>query len=96
MIGVPRIQGKVGQATEPAEVAGKWFFTIWVTVMGSGESEEFGPYGPWDTEIIAKRELEIACRQISDTIAENIPGGVPGQYLDMKDNKLKKWVPKGH
>lgn len=95
MIGVPRIQGKVGQcdqSNDPTHI-GKWFFTIWVTIMGSGESQEYGPIGPWETEIIAKKELEKCSEMLCDMVAKGIPGGIPGQYIDMKDNKLKKWKP---
>ena len=30
---IPRIRGKVGQAEEPEEVRGKWYFEMWLTSM---------------------------------------------------------------
>lgn len=86
-----RIRGKVGQATEPEEVQGKWFFQIWLTTFGGGEGESLGHFGPFETEDIAQAELRKASQMISETITEKITGKKSGLYIDMKDNQLKSW-----
>jgi hypothetical protein len=94
---IPRIRGKVGQCSEDEERpenVGKWFFEIWISELGSGEmkdSESLGLFGPWDTKERAHKELTEATQLVSRTIAERLPGGMPGFYIDMKDNKKKKW-----
>ena len=89
---IPRIRGKVGQGqSDDPKLDKKWFFSIWVTTIGGGEGDKLGDYGPFDTEEIAQKELEGACQMACDAVAKNIKGGIPGQYIDMKDNKLKKW-----
>ncbi len=93
MNGTPRIQGKVGQcdqSSNPKEI-GKWFFTVWITIMGSGEQEEFGPIGPWESESLAQDELRNACKIICEKVSKGIPGADPQSFIDMKDNKMKRW-----
>lgn len=91
---IPRIRGKVGQAESPAEVAGKWFFSIWVTELGVPFDESnpfFGPCGPWDTELKAKTELENAIKLICEKFERMENGAFSGEYIDMKDNTRKKF-----
>lgn len=93
---IPRIRGKVGQCTEDKEKpqnVGKWFFEIWLSELGSGEpkdSESLGFFGPWESEEIAHRELLVATQLVSDECAKKL-NGIPGKYIDMKDNVLKDW-----
>lgn len=89
---IPRIQGKVGQAeSEDPKINNKWFFEMWLTTIGGGDGESLGQFGPWDTEAIAKSELEKAAQMCCEHLVSKIIGAVPGKYIDMKDNKLKKW-----
>lgn len=88
---IPRIQGKVGQATEPEEMKGKWFFLLKVGALGHGEPEEFGPIGPWDSEEEAHKQLRHACRLLCEMFEKKIDGKVSGQYLDMKTNTMRRW-----
>lgn len=88
---IPRIQGKVGQATEPPEVVGKWFFEIWLTSIGGGPGESMGQFGPWDSEAIAKQELEKAARLAVEAIETQVDGKASGEYIDMKTNQRRKW-----
>ena len=82
---IPRIRGKVGQAVDPPDMVGKWFFEMWLTEIGGGEGKSLGQFGPWESEQIAKTELkraaEIACKAIE-------PGG---DYVDMKTNEQRTW-----
>ena len=90
---IPRIQGKVGQATEPPEFKDKWFFEMWLTSLGAGESGRtfLGQFGPWDTEAQAKTELKIAARVASEAIENEIAGKVSGKYIDMNTNETRSW-----
>ncbi len=90
--GAPRIRGRVGQAEEPAEMKGKWFFEVFVTEIGAGEPKDpIGPFGPYDTEVEAQEKLRGACRMACEEIEKAFAGGVSGKVLDMKDNKIKSW-----
>lgn len=93
---IPRIQGKVGQATDPADVKGKWFFTIWVSFIGLGGSEEFGPIGPWETKEKAQEELKTACQLVAEDFEKRMTGETSGEYFDMKNNVRRKWDDKNH
>lgn len=89
-----RIRGKVGQATEPPEYAGKWFFQMWLSPLGSGDvkpEESLGEFGPWDTEGIAQSELSKAARVASEALEKAETGKVGGAYIDMKTNLLRYW-----
>lgn len=88
---IPRIRGKVGQATEPADVAGKWFFEMWLSQMGEGEGDSLGMFGPFDTEEQAQAELRNACQLACEAIEKKMTGEISGHYIDMKSNELKKW-----
>lgn len=94
---IPRFQGKVGQASDPPEMRGKWFFTIWVSFLGHGEkAEELGPIGPWDTEEKAHEELLNAIRLSSEDYEKRMTGESSGEYIDMKTNTRRKWTDKTH
>lgn len=88
---IPRIQGKVGQATEPPEVAGKWYFEMWLTSIGGGEGDSLGLFGPWETEEQAKVELRRASQMAVETIEEKMDGKKSGKYIDMKTNSVRRW-----
>jgi hypothetical protein len=90
-IDIPRIRGKVGQAFEPEEMKGKWFFEMWVTPVGGGEGASLGFFGPWDTEEKAKQELQVAARMACETIEKKVMGQVSGKYIDMKTNETMNW-----
>lgn len=90
---IPRIRGKVGQATDPAEVAGKWFFELSMWDY-TGEKMVGEPWtiGPWETEAKAHEEMLVACRIACETI-EKAHGEEPsGKFLDMKNGGvLRPW-----
>jgi hypothetical protein len=92
---LPRIRGKVGQADDPPEMAGKWFFSLWVSELGAGDVDDsnpdFGPIGPWDTEAQAKRELERAAQIACEAVEEKVTGKKSGEYVDMKTNLTRRW-----
>ncbi|MBF0365751.1 MAG: hypothetical protein HQK50_09275 [Oligoflexia bacterium] len=80
----PRIRGKVGQAQDPEEMKGKWFFELWMsTHIGEGVGESMGKFGPWETEAIAKSELEKMARLAVEAIEKNMADG--------KTNKVRTW-----
>jgi hypothetical protein len=89
---IPRIQGKVGQATDPPEYVGKWFFTIWVSfLMNPEDKTEFGPIGPWDTEKIAQKELRDCVKMLAEMVERKIVGKTSGEYIDMLSNTRRRW-----
>ncbi len=88
---IPRIQGKVGQATEPEEMKGKWFFTMWLTEIGGGEGKSLGDFGPFETEALAKEELNRAAKLACETYEMFMDGKVSGKYIDMKSNTTRRW-----
>lgn len=93
MIGIPRIQGKVGQCTEPEDIKGKWFFEIWLTTIGAGdENTSMGMFGPFDSESKAMSALKEACKLACESIEKNIVGETSGKYLDMKTNLVRDWI----
>lgn len=92
---IPRIQGKVGQIEEDLENpehTGKWVFTVWLSFIGATEPEEMGTWGPFDTQDIAKAELDKCAQFMCEKFEEDMDGGPSGKYWDMKDGKLKPWV----
>jgi hypothetical protein len=89
---IPRIKGRVGQATEPPEVAGKWFFELFLTTLGGGtEMTPMGTFGPFDTELEAKTELKSAARMACEVIEKDISGTTSGKHIDMKTNEVRPW-----
>lgn len=88
---IPRIQGKVGQATAPEEMKGKWFFEIWLTSIGGGEGESMGVFGPWASEAEAKAELQKAAQLAAQAAEKGLTGKISGQYIDMKTNSIRRW-----
>jgi len=88
---IPRIQGKIGTIESDDEDNGKYVATIYATVMGGGKGEEMGTIGPFETEEIAKKELSKVCEKICKDIEIKMTGKSSGMYVDMKDNKTKKW-----
>lgn len=89
---IPRIRGKLGQAMEPKELEGKWFFELFLTAMGGGEGMSLGQFGPWDTEAIAGAELKKAAQLACEVIEKNVTGKTSGKYVDMKTNELRDWM----
>lgn len=88
---IPRIRGRVGQATEPPEMAGKWFFEMFLTEMGGGDGESMGQFGPWDDEKTALAELRSACRLACEAIEKRVTGKVSGRFIDMQTNEVRSW-----
>lgn len=89
-----RIRGKVGQATEPPEYAGKWFFQLWLSPFGSGDpvpGDSLGEFGPWHSEAEAQAELRKAAQIASEAIEKKTVGEVSGMYIDLKSNLTKRW-----
>lgn len=87
----PRIRGRVGQATEPSEMAGKWFFEMFITDLGGGEGTSMGQFGPWDDEKSALAELRKACRLACEAIEKEVVGKVSGKFIDMQTNEVRSW-----
>lgn len=90
-IGTPRIRGKIGIATEPEDIAGKYFFEVFLTYIGCGEGGSLGEFGPFDTEKEAQAELRDVCKFVSQKVEEELTGGVSGKYIDMKTNETRDW-----
>lgn len=91
---IPRIRGRVGQATSPDEVKGKWFFTVWMSELGQPFNEDeplFGPHGPYDTEDAAHVELKNAVKLVCEKLERMDNGQFSGEYIDMKDNTRKRF-----
>ena len=88
---IPRIQGKVGRATEPEEMNGKYFFELFLNSIGGGEGESMGTFGPWDTEEEAHIELRKAAKLACEAIEKSMDGRPSGKYIDMKTNTVRKW-----
>lgn len=93
---IPRIQARVGQATEPKEFEGKWFFEMFLTTLGGGEGQPMGQFGPWDTEEIAHEEMRRACKLACEAIEEKMAGSKSGKYIDMKTNQMRDWNERTH
>lgn len=87
--------GKVGQATEPDEMKGKWFFQVWMLEFGKGEPSDEdtigGPVGPWETEEAAQKELRRAVQAVCEKVSELVDGKASGEYIDLKTNVRRKW-----
>lgn len=91
-MGIPRIQGAVGQVSEPPEFAGKWFFEMWLSFLGRDEEKRsLGQFGPWDSEKEAEEELRAAAKIACDLIERDISGNTSGEYIDMKTNLRRRW-----
>ena len=97
MNGIPRFQGKVGQAEDhadnPADVRGKWYFTLLVSIVGDGNPPQplLENCGPWATEDIAKAELRRACQISVGSYEKAVTGQVTGEFIDLKDNLRKNF-----
>lgn len=88
---IPRIQGKVGKATEPPEVAGKWFFEMWLSELGGARCDSLGLFGPWETEEVAQAELRRASQLACEAIEKAVDGKTSGKYVDIKSNLTRRW-----
>lgn len=95
---IPRIRGKLGQATDPGEYQGKWFFELWLTELGGGGGDgmSLGQFGPWDSEEIAGEELRKAAQLACEAIEQSMDGKVSGKYIDMKTNEMRSWDERTH
>ena len=89
---IPRIRGKVGQAYEPEEMKGKWFFELWMSELGKeDDSKSFGQFGPWNTEEEAHKELRKAAQLCCEVFEQKMDGKVSGKYIDMQSNLTRPW-----
>lgn len=91
-MGIPRIRVKIGQAEEPEECKGKWFFTMWLTEIGGGEGIELGTWGPWESKTKAEEEAKTAARIAVESIEKKMTGSISGKVIDMTDNSVKTWA----
>lgn len=64
---------------------------MWLTEIGGGEGTVLGEFGPFETEEIAKSELDKYSQIACEAVAKHTPNAVLGKYIDMKDNKVKSW-----
>lgn len=90
----PRIRGKIGQATEPDDVKGKWFYEIslWSFDGETQLGDPFGPFGPFETRVLAADALEHAAKNCAQIIEREQTGKVSGKYLDFKNGGvMRKW-----
>lgn len=97
MIEAPRIHGEFGQYSMKSRYSGQWFFTVRVSFMG--EKQEYGPFGPWTSESIAKKEMK-KCSQLFSNELKKVPAGIPVPSIfpekisvpifNLKDKKPKK------
>jgi len=83
---LPRIRAKTGQGSD-----NKWYFEISLWDF-SGEhmigDEPLGTFGPWDSEKIAKQEMNKAVELVCKTASEGQANG----YIDMKNGgKFRKF-----
>lgn len=91
---IPRIRGKVGAIEDPKDLAGKFAFTIslWTFDGEKMIGDPFGPFGPYETEAIAKEEMRKVTKEICEEIERNETGKVSGMYLDLKNGAvLRSW-----
>jgi len=90
---LPRIRGKIGQATDPEEFKGKYFFYIILAELdGTPIGDPIGPFGPFDTEKQAQIELRKVCRKAAEGIEVELTGKVSGKYIDFNNNgALRSW-----
>ena len=87
----PKIRGKVGEIITAGEHKGKFAFEMWLTSLGGGEGDTLGHFGPFDTEEIALKELNVAAEIACKALSKNIKDADPTRYIDMKTNELKSW-----
>lgn len=89
----PRIRGRVGQITDPPELAGKWAFEIKVTNLAATKTfMDTGPLGDFATQEEALAALRKEVKRLSDSLQAGIDGHISGEYLDMKSGgTLRKW-----
>lgn len=91
MTRIPKIQGEVGRCAESHDPdhIGKWFFTVKISFRG--ETQEYGPFGPWKTKTLARKELNQCADLFSlelGKLPERIP--VPSIFPENSGNKLPK------
>jgi len=94
---IPRISSRIGQAEEPPELRGKWFFEIFLTQLGEeiDLKNPIGTFGPFESEEEAKKESANACRLACEEFEKRTCGKVSGGYLDLKEGgKRKSWESK--
>lgn len=87
---IPRIRARVGQATEPPEMAGKYFveLSLW-TLDGETLIGDWN-IGPWDTEEIAKKEMMRATQLVSQGIEKEMTGKMSDRYFDLKNGGVMR------
>jgi len=91
MHNIPRLRARVGTATEPEELKGKFFFEVFLAAPGEGNGQKLGDWGPYDTEKEAHIEMRKTVREMSELIQKEITGKASGRYLDMKTNEFHNW-----
>lgn len=88
---IPRIQGRVGEIESPPELAGRFTFEIFFSVIGQGDPEKVFQGPDYATYEEAMRELRQACRAACEKIEMDIDGETSGKFIDMKTNHLRSW-----
>lgn len=84
---IPRIRGRVGKGDDD-----KFYFEIILTELGARDNgESMGTFGPYDTEQEASKELRLACKKTVEVIERELTGGVSGEVINMKTNKVQGW-----
>lgn len=97
MIGLPRIQGKVGIIEDPPDKKGLYAFTIWFSIMGHAEKKEIGPFGPFKTKKEAQTALKAEAKNMSGLICKLMKdSGIKNsmssdEYFDLKEGVIRKW-----
>ncbi len=89
-----RVRGRVGQITEPPDVAGRWAFEVLITDLGAENVlKSIGPLGDFATEKEAQDALRREVRFISETISGVMDGKPSGRYIDMKNGGIvREWM----
>lgn len=89
----PRLRMQIGRATEPKDVAGKWFchLTMWAT-DGIKEIGSLGYFGPFETEESAKIKAREISKEACESVQELMGFTPSGKYFDLKQNGvLRSW-----
>jgi hypothetical protein len=76
------IQGEVRRGSEPHQ----WFFTVWVSFRGI-DKQEFGPFGPWKSKSIAKKEMDKCYQLFSSELGTKVPEKIPVPSIFPEENK---------
>lgn len=84
---IPRIRGKIGEGVD-----GKFYFFININILGAREhTEDIGPFGPYDTSEKADKVMREAAKICCEQYEKEFAGGVSGEVINMKTNKIQGW-----